>query len=166
MVMNRRNVLVGIALVAVVSGLALGSGAFTQVEATRNVELSTSGDSAALLQIEEGPAQFNITTTTTADSGVSVLELNEENLNAEALTRFEQSINVTNGGSQEVNLTLEDSAAPLYINETGTSNPIAGSPVTLSQSETVTLDIAIDLRNNSTNLPDEITFNATATSPP
>jgi hypothetical protein len=54
MKMNRRQALIGIGSLAVGSGAALGSGAFTQVEATRTVDASVVGDSTALLGLIAG----------------------------------------------------------------------------------------------------------------
>jgi hypothetical protein len=51
MKMNRRQALIGIGSLAVGSGAALGSGAFTSVEANRDVTLQTSGDSSAYLSL-------------------------------------------------------------------------------------------------------------------
>ena len=53
MKMNRRQALIGIGTLAVGSGAALGSGAFTSVEANRDVSVVTAGDADAALGIED-----------------------------------------------------------------------------------------------------------------
>ena len=168
MVMNRRNVLVGIALVAVVSGLALGSGAFTQVEATRNVDLQTSGDGSALLQLEPGSGADGIVSYQSDDAtSADLLQINQSNLNEDALTRFDNAINVTNGGGDEVELSVNGTDA-LDIQNATTDTSIAGpsNNVTLGPGESVELDVEIDLQdpnNANDNLPEAVTFYASST---
>ena len=50
--MNRRNVLVGLGTAAAGSGIVFGSGAFTQVQADRELVVTVSGDDAAVLGID------------------------------------------------------------------------------------------------------------------
>ena len=50
--MNRRNVLLGLGTAAAGSGAVFGSGAFTQVQADRDVSINVTGDNNALLGIE------------------------------------------------------------------------------------------------------------------
>ena len=49
--MNRRNVLLGLGTAAAGSGIVFGSGAFTQVQADRELVVTVSGDDAAVLGI-------------------------------------------------------------------------------------------------------------------
>jgi len=53
--LNRRSVLLGLGTISATVGGAFGSGAFSSVEATRTVELNTSGDSSALLSLKQNP---------------------------------------------------------------------------------------------------------------
>ena len=50
--MNRRNVLLGLGATAAGSGIVFGSGAFTQVQAEREVSIGVDSDSEALLALE------------------------------------------------------------------------------------------------------------------
>ena len=50
--MNRRNVLLGLGTAAAGSGIVFGSGAFTQVQADRELVVTVEDDSAAVLGIE------------------------------------------------------------------------------------------------------------------
>ena len=52
--MNRRNVLIGLTAAATGSSVVFGSGAFTQVEAERNITIRVSEDSSALLKLDAG----------------------------------------------------------------------------------------------------------------
>ncbi|SDC35073.1 hypothetical protein [Natrinema hispanicum] len=51
---NRKNVLISLGLIVAISGAALGSGAFTSVEADRGVSVETAGDANAYLAITPG----------------------------------------------------------------------------------------------------------------
>ena len=165
--MNRRNVLIGIGTAAVGSGVALGSGAFTSVEATRNINLSAQGDSAALLQfVGDNP---DITDTESDDDdSVDMLEIEQTALNADAVTRFNDAITVTNTGSDDVGFYVDDSNGITGIDliVTGTSSPeqsIIGSTNAQdisASSGTLSLDVKIDLTdgNGISDLPTSITF--------
>ncbi|MDQ2051129.1 hypothetical protein RBH26_11615 [Natronolimnohabitans sp. A-GB9] len=52
MSMNRRNVLVGLGTIVAGGGAALGTGAFSSVEADRDVTVETAGDGSAYLEME------------------------------------------------------------------------------------------------------------------
>ncbi len=167
MKMNRRNVLVGIGTAAVGSGVALGSGAFTQVEATRNVNLNTSNDASATLQFTAGSGATSIVGTET-DQNVDMIQLEQTNLNEDAITRFDAAISVTNTGNQGAGFYVATGTGidpPLVIEENGGSSIVgSGNSVNLqpSSGNTVDLDVVIDLTGttSASNLPTEITFNA------
>lgn len=57
--MNRRNVLVMLAAIAIGGGLAVGSGAFSQVSAERTVNVDVAGDGNAFLVLENNSAYVN-----------------------------------------------------------------------------------------------------------
>ena len=52
--MNRRNVLLGLGTAAAGSGIVFGSGAFTQLEADRDVTISVEDDGSAQVGLTEG----------------------------------------------------------------------------------------------------------------
>ena len=52
--LNRRNVLLGLGTAAAGSGIVFGSGAFTQVEADRSVNIEVDNDPDGLLAIDDG----------------------------------------------------------------------------------------------------------------
>ena len=51
--MNRRNVLLGLGTAAAGSGIVFGSGAFTQVEADRDLTIGVDNDSAGIIEIND-----------------------------------------------------------------------------------------------------------------
>lgn len=89
MKMNRRNVLVGLGTIVAGGGAALGTGAFSSVEANRSVEVTTAGDANALVG-------FNITSSLLEGSDGDMIQFNLEDLNIGATTRFDGGFEITN----------------------------------------------------------------------
>jgi hypothetical protein len=111
--LNRRSVLLGLGTISATVGGAFGSGAFSSVEATRTVNLNTSGDSGSLLSFKQNPDNSNtadkiITTESVGSSSNDVIQIEQTNLNERATTRFEDVLRVTNNGSKEVYVSVND----------------------------------------------------------
>lgn len=150
---TRRNALIAMAVVVMSSGALVGTGAFSSVEADRTVNVNTAGDDSALLQITEGQGASSSEIYATAGNQVS---LNQSSLNADANTTFEQAVNVTNTGSENVTLYIDDADAgigeQLVIKENGGSSIVGTSTtdgVSLPAGQTVELDVVIALRSGS-----------------
>ncbi|NLV09715.1 hypothetical protein GOC74_07205 [Halomicrobium mukohataei] len=82
--MNRRNLLIGIGTAAVGSGAVLGSGALTQVQADREVQIGVNDDSSALLGLN--PTDEVPEVSSSSDGEIQFLL--PDNLNDEAVTTF------------------------------------------------------------------------------
>ncbi len=88
--MNRRNVLLGLGTAAAGSGAVFGSGAFTQVSATRDVAVSVAEDSGSVVELTLGASGSSGTDVGGADdlaqattsNGVLQFNLNNEAINA------------------------------------------------------------------------------------
>ena len=111
--LNRRSVLLGLGTISATVGGAFGSGAFSSVEATRTVELNTSGDSSSLLSFEQNPnnsstANNIITTESVGSSSNNVIKIKQTDLNERATTRFVDVLRVTNNGNKEVYVSVND----------------------------------------------------------
>lgn len=96
---NRRNALIGMGTVAVGAGIISGTGAFTQVEAERNVSVSTTDDTEALLAFEpldtpDGNAYAAVTD--------DMVEIDISGINLNALTKLSRVFSVTNNGNGDV----------------------------------------------------------------
>jgi hypothetical protein len=169
MKMNRRNVLIGIGTVAVGSGVALGSGAFTQVEANRTVNLNVSDDdSGALLELTP-LANSEIVGDENSGTGANVLRLEQTNLNDNATTTVAGGITVTNNGGQDVGFYIQDDGAwigdgnELDFEDDSSGDSVVGTTnsVTLSANGgSVTLDVVIDLTGSKdvSNVGGDVTF--------
>jgi len=173
MTINRRNVLVGIALVAVVSGLALGSGAFTQVEATRNVNLQVSDDSGALLTLDALDNSEIVREDGSGNNGAAQVQISNQTLNDDATIKVEEGLTVTNNGGQSVGFYVDDattgvgssSALDFVVNQTNPGAPsgsagssVVGSSVTLAPGDSVNLDVVIDTANGDVSTVGDVTF--------
>lgn len=89
MKLNRRNTLIGLGTIVAGGGAALGTGAFSTVEAGRDVEIGVAEDSSALLGLVAGDSEF-----VTDDDGVLEIELSNANL--DAVTTLEGAFSVRN----------------------------------------------------------------------
>lgn len=159
MTMNRRNVLIGLGAITAGGGAVLGSGAFSQVEAERTVDLNTSGDSGALLQFADGGSELVGTEDVDNDA---IIKLDAQNLNQNALTRADGAIEVTNTGQNDVGFYVNGVGDVLDFevnNETivGSSNAIDIG----SGSGTAVIDVVVDLRGDTVGASDitkQVTF--------
>ncbi len=88
--MNRRNVLLGLGTAAAGSGIVFGSGAFTQIDADRTVDVEVVEDAGGLLGLD-------------ADDDSEFIEIEDgsfeialDNANPDAETRIDGALKVTN----------------------------------------------------------------------
>lgn len=95
--LSRRNTIIGLGALAGGAGTLAASGAFTTVEAERDVSINTVGDDEALLQIEVNDAGFN----GLSDGGGDTIELNFDDINRNARTTFAGALEVTPTGSTD-----------------------------------------------------------------
>ncbi|WP_247009490.1 hypothetical protein [Halorientalis litorea] len=160
---NRRNVLLGLGTVGMGVGGAFGSGAFTAVEAERTVEINTTDDASAILTFAaNSPAGDNIIATESV-GGSSIIKVKQSNLNEQATTRFEDALAVTNGGGQNVGLSVDPSQSDdpnnligsvLDIQDTNGNTIVDGgtpgdNAVDVDSTTSVDLTIEVDLRNGN-----------------
>lgn len=104
MKMNRRKALIGIGSLAVGSGAALGSGAFTSVTADRDVTVETAGDSSAYLQLV-GDDEY---VSNDGTSGVLSIDLGSPSsgFNEEAKTEVGGIVEISNNAGDSSSFTI------------------------------------------------------------
>lgn len=102
--MRRRNALIGLGTLSVGAAGIIGSGAFTSVDATRSVSVTTSGDSAALLKFTAANTRAEQYVNTGGDT-ISI-DLSD-GLNLNATTVFNPLITITNNSDNDIDLGLE-----------------------------------------------------------
>lgn len=152
-------------MTVVAGGAALGSGAFSQVEADRTVSVNTAGDGSALLAFEVDTDYNGIND---SDGNGDVVALTFDDINQDAVTTFEGALTVTNNGSEEVDFSVSDDSGNGILDvvtfEYDGGTDLSSTAATLAAGTSVDIDIVIDLTGNNT-APDTgaLTFNAEAT---
>jgi hypothetical protein len=161
------------------------SGAFTTVTAERTADVNTAGDANALLAIQpgDGPNGNNGYAEQTGD-GTIELSLNGDfndqsaaGVNNNATTEVDSVLNITNQGTQPVNIYIERTgdnhpeAVTFYEGEAGGTNITSSdnsAAVTLSAGNTKNISMTIDTTGtqvtDSDELLSDITIYANATS--
>lgn len=174
---NRRNVLVGIGALGIGGGALFSSGAFTTVEADREVDLNVQNDDEALLALEAGEHGENIIGTTDDGLEAEVIKLEQDDLNENAETRFEKALDVENNGDRTVEFYVEDNGdlgdgeILDFRNNDGDESIVGDDNGVVELSANggeATIDIVVNLRNDdddSSDLEDidQVTFVAEAT---
>ncbi|WP_124193017.1 hypothetical protein [Natrarchaeobius oligotrophus] len=183
--MNRRNVLLGLGTIVAGGGAAIGTGAFSQVEATRTADISVADDSSALLTLR-GDTDSQL-----IDEDGGTLGIDQNNINLNGTTRVDEAIEIENNGGQQIELgvtlasggDVDDATArsifSLEFNEsastdtpTGVSDEDdligdteSGNEWELGDGDEVTVDLVIDTTqatlNDGDDVLDEMTFTAT-----
>ena len=166
--MERRKFLIGAGSAAVGSSAIIGSGAFTSVEAEREVSIEVAGDANAFLTItrardDGGTAYPNAQEYVEVDDNgeVSLDFTNAEDtegssasgINQDAKTIFDNLLDITNNGTQEVVLSVDSDLIAsqggflgVYVEGEkgnpndggGLSNAESGQTVTLGPGESAT----------------------------
>jgi hypothetical protein len=191
--MERRKFLIGAGSLAAGGAAALGSGAFTSVQADRSVDVTVAGDANAFLALEPSPsANGNYATT---NDGTLAIQLDGsddtpagDGVNDNAVTKIKDVFRMQNQGTQPIYVYIEDPSdqVTFKLGRVSRGNPINDNPVSrLTPNEIVDVETSenavnvgiglevkihlfIDTTGNST--PDElldgdITIQATADPP-
>ncbi|ELY41889.1 hypothetical protein C496_08841 [Natronorubrum tibetense GA33] len=164
--------LVGLGTIVAGGGAALGTGAFSSVEAERNVEIEVAGDQSAVLGLEI--TNDTLSGGESGDGSDDQIKFDpEENLNQNSITTFDDALKITNNGSENVNVDiheavlgedLDDGNSLVTDNGTETGmNFIDDSNDLTELSDTASLDIIFDLdgEDDDSAIPDNIVIEAT-----
>ena len=151
--MQRRTFLLSVGGTAIAGGAALGSGAFSQVEADRDVSVTLADDAAAYLSLAEGTGNSAFTNVT-VDGHVEIdfSALNEATgANDNAVSSFDALVEVGNNGDSQVTLgyTVTDSGGTdvtgdinLYTGlASGTPSDLSGQTLAAYDSTNSTKDV-------------------------
>ena len=125
--MQRRKFLVGMGSLAAGGAAAMGTGAFTTVEADRSVEVAVAGDASAFLKLvpardddntgagynPNAPLHENAAEYVETNNGKLYIDLSKtaaggSGANKNADTKFANLFDIINQGSQEVKVYVED----------------------------------------------------------
>lgn len=117
--MDRRRFIASLGALTAGGAAAVGTGAFSNVEAARDVSVTVSGDASAFLKIAPGtpdgvPDSGNGDYVTGASDGALGLDMTSTNgnvggsgVNTNAITNFLGVFHIENQGTQEVTLDVE-----------------------------------------------------------
>ena len=142
--LTRRNALIGLGTVAAGAGVIGGTGAFTSVDANREISIESSGDADANVQIVVDRLNKHDSLSDTGDDTVS---LSFDGLNQNAVTTYDDALTITpqgGNGPYDVTVDLEDGNGDAVSWVTTTVNNGTG----ISGGTQVDVDIDIDLTNN------------------
>ncbi|WP_455448957.1 hypothetical protein [Natrinema thermotolerans] len=155
--MNRRNVLVGLGTIVAGGGAALGTGAFSSVEADRTVSVAVAGDASSALGLDDADSGGTPYTEASSTSN-GTLELNFDNLgdssgiNLNATTAFNPLFRTVNNGSNAVNLSIYSgdasiSSSPSILTD---YNHVIANTISDGNSNELTVEYAfLDENDNS-----------------
>ena len=155
MKLNRRNTLIGLGTIVAGGGAALGTGAFSSVEADRTVNFGTTGDAGALLAFE-----INSGTLEGENSDGDQIEIDVDDLNEDATTRFDEAITVANNGENDVELSIEDVPDDMRIEHEGTN--LDEEEVSIDADDNLDLDVIFDIEGTASTEDGTVTFVAEA----
>jgi len=179
--MERRKFVVGLGALASGSAAAMGTGAFSSVQADRTVSVEVADDSEAYLRLEGDGGDNSDYVTSDGTDGVLTIDLDANNssnvqgggsgVNPDARTRIDDLFVIENQGTQEVEITLNKSSgndsndyedyATFYINN-DYSTELDGTNFIAGADETISLEV--DTRDSGLTGEDQIldtvTFNA------
>ncbi|MDG5760737.1 hypothetical protein QA600_15475 [Natronococcus sp. A-GB1] len=159
MKINRRNTLIGLGTIVAGGGAALGTGAFSTVEADRSVDVSTEGDGDALLELEIDSE--------TLSGDDDLIEFDLDNLNEDATTTFDDALVIGYDGEEtnveySIDIEDEDTGDGLLNNGEHAMYFEGDEDPELTDSTDVTLDVVFDLRNNDEeDIPEDVSISAT-----
>ncbi len=164
--MNRRNVLFVLGTTILLGGALIASGAFSQVEAQRDVSVQTEGDDSAALGIALNDTYTSSGTIEYSNGSDGELGLKFTNLNGNATTYYDDVIDISNNdeGTLEVDVTSNSSSLMVYTSQERTYD--SGNEATLTGIDTNTtksVGLAINSSNFSSSDDVTITINATKT---
>ncbi|WP_394738890.1 hypothetical protein [Natronococcus roseus] len=157
MKLNRRNTLIGLGTIVAGGGAALGTGAFSTVEADRTVNFGTTDDSDALLA-------FEINSETLGGEDDGQIEINVDDLNEDAKTTFDGAITVTNNGENTVDLSIDEIPGDMAIehDETDLEEEENGVGLDTGEDNSIDLDVIFDTEDELSTENGTVTFVAEA----
>ncbi|SER20414.1 Protein of unknown function [Natrinema salaciae] len=160
---------------------AVGSGAFSSVTATRDVDVDVADDASAYLRLEGTGGANSDYVTDDGNGGTLTIDLSPSNggvtgggegVNPDAITRIDDLFVVENQGTQAVDVALSKSGAnagtvEFYPDSRAYSgDPLSNSAVTLAAGSSATISLEVDTEGedlgDGDELLDAVMFSATA----
>lgn len=167
MAMNRRNVLIGLGAVTAGGGALVGTGAFSQVDATREITIGTAADSSAELELSPGDSDI----ASSSGGEGNELSISASNLNTDATTIYRDVFDISHSegsaryiemGSVSLNFgTATFYAYPSANDDISSKVDLSSNYVTLNSGATLT--VGLEVQTDDTASSTESTSGATTT---
>jgi len=154
--MERRKFIIGAGALGAGISTAIGTGAFTSVEAERSFSVATAGDAEAYLRMtaaDSPNAQY-------VDEQSDTLSVTLDSLNENAVTTVDDLFLLQNEGTQAISVYLTDSSDAVTFEADGSSVEGVDGAVRLGVGESVTVDVEVDTTDASGSLLDSVTVMA------
>jgi hypothetical protein len=174
--MERRKFVVGLGALASGSAAAMGTGAFSSVTADRTATVSIADDSSAFLGLTVGNSELS---EYVDESGNTIsIKLAGENVqgggvNPDAITKFDDLLQISNSGSQEVEVTistgqedptLSDLSSYITIDDNNDNSFVDGVNIGQGNSKMVNVEFDLEgITNTYSNSDLTLVFTAEAT---
>lgn len=161
--MKRRVLLAGLGTASIGVGAAFGSGAFTSIEADRDVELNVSDDSDTQISFEPGSGTGSGRIIELQEiNGTEIISFDQDDLNEQATTTIEDALKIGNNVSDDRDGSID---VEIYVQEDGDvaedgildfkqdGDSIVGTESNdgfrLDDTEEEEIDIIVDLRDEN-----------------
>jgi hypothetical protein len=138
--MNRRQLIAAMGTIGAGGAVVTGTGAFTSVEADRDVAVQVADDANAFLALEAIGPNAPYTDTSNGQLGIDLTSSNAtgsggQGVNTDAVTVFQELFEVRNQGTQDVDVQI----TPLTFVDTDSGNTLIVLIVPQTNFPTVTL---------------------------
>jgi len=164
---NRKNVLISLGLIVAISGAALGSGAFTSVEADRGVSVNTAGDADAFLAITPGDGYGDSGYISDDSDGAMTFDLGDssnntvaggQGFNQNATTNITNLIQLENQGNSNITVGFGSADNPtntttVDVDQGTVTFEIEDSP-DLGTGETANVSVSVNTSAETNGVPD------------
>ncbi|WP_254762199.1 hypothetical protein [Natrinema marinum] len=162
--MNRRNVLFVLGTTILLGGMLIASGAFSQVEATRDVTVETTGDANAALGLE---LNDTVTDSYVQNGSGDAIQIQFQDLNENSTIYYDGLLNITNNGAENVDVTVSSSGSGLMVYDGDTPGTFDDSQTasigTVNAGNTGAVGIAVNTTTFDSADDHTITIEATST---
>lgn len=169
--MQRRKFVIGMGALTSGAAAAVGSGAFSSVTATRDVDVSVADDASAYLRLEATDGANADYVTDDGNGGTLSIDLSPSNdgvtgggegINPDAVTRIDDLFAVENQGTQTVDVALSKSGDHAGLvgffpdDRAYSGDSLSTSPLTLGAGDEATISLEVDTVDSGLGDGDEL----------
>ncbi|MDL0125258.1 DUF1102 domain-containing protein [Halobacterium salinarum] len=175
--MQRRKFIAGVGSLAAAGAAGIGTGAFTSVTATRDIDVEVADDASAYLRLEGTGGSNSDYVTDDGDGGTLAISLDSDNstsgggngVNPDALTEIDDLFTIENQGTQEVDVSISKGGDNVSLvsfypeDEAYDGDSLSSSDLTLGTGDSSDVWVEVDTRGSNLEDEDEILDTVTFT---